>query len=209
MPIISVWLRENLCKNNCFPLFSTFFSQFPTKNSFECLCLGSVTFLRKSLKISLHSALRWETAASQCPREQHKYDFILCADCLFFDESRSALVDSINYFLAEGGKALVMAPKRGKSMNLFIKKCMSSGLHCEIFTYYNKEVWDRHQKLRHSPLYNEDIHYPILIKLSRMKASWFIDFHFLLRENPGFWINDLFSFVIEIQFHVFCFPCLH
>jgi calmodulin-lysine N-methyltransferase len=107
----------------------------------------------------------------QCPREHQKYDFILCADCLFFDESRGALVDSINYFLAEGGKALVMAPKRGKSMNLFIKKSMTQGLHCEIFTYYNKEVWDRHQKFMLSALYNEDIHYPILIKLSRMKPS--------------------------------------
>lgn len=101
--------------------------------------------------------------------EHQKYDFILCADCLFFDESRSALVDAINHFLSECGKALVMAPKRGKSMNLFIKKCMSKGLHCEIFTYYNKEVWERHQTFMLSKLYNEDIHYPILIKLSRVK----------------------------------------
>lgn len=101
--------------------------------------------------------------------EQQKYDFILCADCLFFDESRSALVDSINHFLAENGKALVMAPKRGKSMNLFIKKSIAKGLQCEIFTFYSKDVWDRHQKFMQSSLYNEDIHYPILIKLSRAK----------------------------------------
>jgi uncharacterized protein YaeQ len=62
-----------------------------------------------------------------------------------------------------------MAPKRGKSMNLFIKKCISKGLQCEIFTYYSKEIWDRHQKFKLAKHYNEDVHYPILIKLTRAK----------------------------------------
>lgn len=78
-------------------------------------------------------------------------------------------MDSIDFFLAEHGKALVMAPKRGKSMNLFIKKCIAKELQCEIFTFYSKEVWDRHQNFMLSKLYNEDIHYPILIKLTRAK----------------------------------------
>lgn len=115
------------------------------------------------------SVLRWEESAEKLPQERQKYDFILCADCLFFDESRSALVESINYFLAECGKALVMAPRRGKSMNLFIKKCIAKGLQCEIFTYYSQNVWDCHQKFKLSKLYNEDIHYPILVKLTRAK----------------------------------------
>lgn len=115
------------------------------------------------------SVLRWEESAEKLPQERQKYDFILCADCLFFDESRSALVESINYFLAECGKALVMAPRRGKSMNLFIKKCIAKGLQCEIFTYYSQNVWDCHQRFKLSKLYNEDIHYPILVKLTRAK----------------------------------------
>lgn len=115
--------------------------------------------------------LRWEDSERQCRLEHQKYDFILCADCLFFDDSRSALVESINYFLAERGRAFVMAPKRGKSMNLFIKKCIANGLHCEIFTYYNKQVWEKHQKFNLLSNYNEDIHYPILLKLTRVRKA--------------------------------------
>lgn len=54
-------------------------------------------------------------------------------------------------------------------MNLFIKKSIAKGLQCEIFTFYSKAVWERHQKFMLSTLYNEDIHFPILIKLSRAK----------------------------------------
>lgn len=123
--------------------------------------------LETILKVS-PSVLRWEDAAKSS-LEHQKYDFILCADCLFFDESRNALIESINHFLTDGGKALLMAPKRGLSMNLFIKKSIAKGLQCEIFTFYSKAVWERHQKFMLSTLYNEDIHFPILIKLSRAK----------------------------------------
>lgn len=113
--------------------------------------------------------LRWENSMKQCPMERQKYNFIVCADCLFFEDSRVALVDSICYFLSSTGVALVIAPKRGKSMNFFIKKCMAKGLSCQIFTYYNKEIWERHQKFLTCNYYNEDIHYPILLKISHAK----------------------------------------
>ncbi len=113
--------------------------------------------------------LRWENCSIQCPLERQKYNFILCADCLFFEDSRVALVDSICHFLSSNGTALVMAPKRGKSMNSFVKKCTAKGLSCKILTYYNKEIWERHQKFLASTYYNEDIHYPILIKISYSK----------------------------------------
>lgn len=113
--------------------------------------------------------LRWENSMKQCPEERQKYKFIVCADCLFFEDSRVALVDSICYFLSTNGTALVIAPKRGKSMNVFIKKCIAKGLNCQILTYYNKEIWERHQKCLTSSSYNEDIHYPILLKISHAK----------------------------------------
>ncbi|KAL7040317.1 hypothetical protein ACKWTF_000354 [Chironomus riparius] len=125
-------------------------------NEFDCFMKASV--------------LRWEDSVKQCPLERQKYNFILCADCLFFDDSRAALVDSICYFLSKNGIALVIAPKRGKSMSLFIKKCISKGLHCQVHTYYNKEIWEKHQKFLKSNLYNEDMHYPILLKLSHLKT---------------------------------------
>jgi hypothetical protein len=36
-------------------------------------------------------------------------------------------------------------------------------------TYYNKEIWERHQKFLACSYYNEDIHYPILLKISHAK----------------------------------------
>jgi calmodulin-lysine N-methyltransferase len=117
--------------------------------------------------------LRWENSVKQCPLERQKYKYILCADCLFFDDSLVALVESICYFLShDNGIAFIIAPKRGKSMNSFIKKCISKGLSFQIFNYYNKEIWEKHQKFsKLSSFYNEDIHYPILIKLSHGKQQ--------------------------------------
>lgn len=120
----------------------------------------------------VYIVLKWEDSVKQCPLERQKYKYILCADCLFFDDSRVALVESICYFLAEDGVAFIIAPKRGKSMNSFIKKCITKNLNCQIFTYYNNEIWEKHQKFQKCfTFYNEDIHYPVLLKISHVKKS--------------------------------------
>lgn len=133
----------------------------------------SVENVKKTLRLNdfncftKSSILKWEQSVRRHPAEHGKYDFILSADCIFFDDSRNALIDTISYFLSADGQAFIMAPKRGKTMNTFVTKSISKGFKCEIFNYYNKHIWNKHLELVKTKEYNEDIHYPILIKMTR------------------------------------------
>lgn len=114
---------------------------------------------------------KYEQLSKRHPAEIGKYDFILSADCIFFDDSRNALVDTINYYLSANGQAFVIAPNRGHTMTTFINKSIAKGFKCEIMTYYNQHIWKRHQELLKSKEYDEDIHYPIFVKLTRNKKT--------------------------------------
>ncbi|KAG5676750.1 hypothetical protein PVAND_006559 [Polypedilum vanderplanki] len=172
--------------SNAFAIHLTDGNMFSLQNVKKSIILNDFNCFMKS------SVLRWENSIQQCPLERQKYKFILCADCLFFDDSRVALVESICYFLSLDGMALIMAPKRGKSMNLFITKCIEKGFHCQILTYYNKEIWDHHLKCLKSSLYNEDIHYPILLKIIHQmkKADYWKSQDRIFCDFCKCWITD-------------------
>lgn len=96
------------------------------------------------------------------------FDVILSADCLFFDEARNDLVDTIFDFLAERGVALVMAPRRGSTLDVFVAAAVAKGFDCEKRVYYDREVWKRHLECLQSVAeYDEDIHYPLLLILKK------------------------------------------
>ncbi|XP_026843474.1 calmodulin-lysine N-methyltransferase [Drosophila persimilis] len=114
------------------------------------------------------SVLKWQERSARAQAEQEKFDFILCADCLFFDEARSALVDTIWYYLAPRGVALIMAPRRGRTLSMFQDECMARGFAVELATRYNETIWQRHLQLKaDSALYDEDLHYPLLLRLCK------------------------------------------
>ncbi|XP_030379207.1 calmodulin-lysine N-methyltransferase-like [Scaptodrosophila lebanonensis] len=114
------------------------------------------------------SVLKWQDVAARSPPEQAKIEYILCADCLFFDEARSALIDTIWYYLAPSGEALVMAPRRGRTFDAFREKCLARGFNVEMVTRYHETIWRRHKQLKaNSALYDEDLHYPLLLRLSK------------------------------------------
>lgn len=136
----------------------------------------SVENIKKSIRLNDFncftkcSALKWEQLQRKFhPIEMGKYDFILSADCIFFDDSRNALIDTINYYLTANGQAFVMAPKRGHTLDTFVNMSITKGFKCEIFNYYNKHIWNKHLELLKTKEYNQDIHYPILIKMMRSK----------------------------------------
>lgn len=112
------------------------------------------------------SVLKWEQI-SLCRFETEKFDYILCADCLFFDEARSALVDAIWHFLSESGVCYVMAPRRGHTFDLFVECAMRKGFVCNVRARYDERIWERHLELKKSSFYEEDIHYPILVQLTK------------------------------------------
>uniref|UniRef100_A0A336LS45 Calmodulin-lysine N-methyltransferase n=1 Tax=Culicoides sonorensis TaxID=179676 RepID=A0A336LS45_CULSO len=66
------------------------------------------------------SILKWEAVKSRNILEHEMYNLILCADCLFFDESRQALVETIDFYLSPkpNSRALIMAPRRGQTLQL-------------------------------------------------------------------------------------------
>ncbi|GAB0098838.1 WW domain-binding protein 4 [Sergentomyia squamirostris] len=109
----------------------------------------SVDNVRKSLRLNDNincyikcSNLTWERCRDFFPTEENKFDFILSADCIFFDEARSSLADAIHYFLSANGTALVMAPSRGKTLDLFILEATSRELKCRIVRKYSDIVAD-------------------------------------------------------------------
>lgn len=95
------------------------------------------------------------------------YDLVLCADCLFFDDARADLIDTLWECLAPAGVALVMAPRRGKTLASFITACEYRGFRCCEFVNYNRIVWEKHLQLLANCDYDDDIHYPILLELTK------------------------------------------
>ena len=158
---------ENVKKSVRLNEFSCFI-----KCSGVCVILFFVFNIVIEITFESRIVLKWskyEQLSKRHPAEIGKYDFILSADCIFFDDSRNALVDTINYYLSANGQAFIIAPTRGHTMTSFINKSIAKGFKCEIMTYYNQQIWKRHQELLKSKEYDEDIHYPIFVKLMRNK----------------------------------------
>lgn len=137
-------------------------NEVSVENVKKTVCLNELSCYTKC------SVLKWQEAAARAQAEQEKFEFILCADCLFFDEARSALVDTIWYYLAPQGIALIMAPRRGRTLNVFRDECVARGFRVDLATRYNETIWQRHLQLKaDSALYDEDLHYPLLLRLCK------------------------------------------
>lgn len=134
----------------------------------------SVENVRKSLNMNKFkctiktSVLKWESVCldqyAKYP-DRGRYQFILSADCLFFDESRSHLIDAIWLFLADEGVALITAPRRGHTLTHFLNECVARGFYYDLLHCYNEAIWDKHLELIKTDGYDENIHYPLLIKM--------------------------------------------
>lgn len=106
--------------------------------------------------------LKWGKITVNC-----KYDIILCADCLFFDDARTDLIETLWCLLASDGLALIMAPRRGYTLDNFIAQSNEKGFICKKIVNYNNTVWEKHSNLLQNAEYDDNIHYPILIELTK------------------------------------------
>lgn len=106
--------------------------------------------------------LKWGNLNVDCV-----FDIILCADCLFFDDARADLIETLWNSLALDGLALIMAPRRGCTLNTFIVQCNEKGFVCKEIVNYNDTVWQKHSSLLKNAEYDDNIHYPILIELTK------------------------------------------
>lgn len=102
---------------------------------------------------------------------ENRFDYIICADCLFFDEFREDLCSTIWKLLKMDGTCLIFAPNRQNTFHKFVDMAK---LHfeCMIVHDYDMEVWERHlHEKENNPNYDEDLHYPLLLKLKKRKRT--------------------------------------
>jgi len=109
--------------------------------------------------------LDWKDKSSSINMES-KWDIILCADCLFFDDGREALVETMLRITTNNGLILIMAPRRGRTLDQFLELC-----HDKFLVYlqeeFDREVTLLHQEKMMNPNYNADDNYPLLVQLRK------------------------------------------
>lgn len=102
---------------------------------------------------------------------ESQFDLIISADCLFFTEYHMGLIHVIDTLLKDNGSAIIMAPQRKDTLKSFCRKAVSQFSVSEIENY-DSTIWARHLLAKkRDPMYDEDIHYPVLLLLSKKQNS--------------------------------------
>lgn len=95
-------------------------------------------------------------------------------DSTFFKDFHRGLARIIKQLLSKEGlsEAIFLSPKRGNSLDLFLKVAEENGLHFSVTENYDKEVWKRHEGFLNGPdrnswpSYEEGHCYPLLIRIT-------------------------------------------
>lgn len=115
------------------------------------------------------SVLKWENI--DVVNDNDQYDCVISADCLFFDGARKALINALWNCMKLNGFALIMAPCRGDTLNDFIQCAEQKGFKCIVKRCYNNVIWQKHLDLSDTKIYNENIHYPVLIEVTKLLST--------------------------------------
>ena len=97
-----------------------------------------------------------------------RFDYLICADCLFFTEVHHELAQVMLKLLKPNGKVVVFVPKRSGTLDQFCTVARKYfGIECS--TQYDDLVWQKHtetlEKLGNSGIYSPDLHYPLYLTL--------------------------------------------
>jgi calmodulin-lysine N-methyltransferase len=106
-------------------------------------------------------------------------DFVLVSDCLFFKAYHADLVHVLRSMLkhTKEARVVILGPKRGDTMALFLRAVRQSNVVCArrlLYTVddgcYDARIHAKHtEKLvdaREEGVYDADIHFPVLVELS-------------------------------------------
>ena len=114
--------------------------------------------------VSCHE-IRWGESDTYAEYKE-KFDLVIAADCLFFDHLHLELIQTICNLLRKEGKGILLAPRRGTSLEKFSEKA-AKYFKIIIVERYDDLIWDNHILMQehYSDSYIKDLHYPILVKL--------------------------------------------
>ena len=100
------------------------------------------------------------------------FDWIICADCLFFEDLHLSLIETILKLLKPEGKALIFAPGRSGTMERFVSRAQKM-FEVEREDRYDEVVWGEHKVMcdREGSSYKPDLHYPVLLRLSPLSMK--------------------------------------
>ncbi|KFM66369.1 Calmodulin-lysine N-methyltransferase, partial [Stegodyphus mimosarum] len=119
-------------------------------------------------KISIDKLLRWDMDEdlTDC---RTRFDVVLCADCLYYDEGRQPLSSTIWKILKDNGLAVILAPTRGRTFQQFVD-LVQKRFHVERLMAYDTHVWELNCRLKESKssIYDEDLHYPQMLILRKI-----------------------------------------
>lgn len=109
--------------------------------------------------------LVWDNKSITSASPHHsEFDFVLCADCLFFTNLHEELAQVILNLLKPNGTALIFAPRRSGTLDgfcLVAKKWFA----VDVSPQYDSVVWERHEALVDNGVYSTDLHYPVCLTL--------------------------------------------
>ncbi|CAF3641025.1 unnamed protein product [Rotaria sordida] len=106
------------------------------------------------------------------PNLKQRFDFIISADCFFFEDLHHDLCHTIYYMLKDSGVAINFAPYRSKSLNRFVSIAERYSFECSIFDHYDEDVFNKHlQAQQINKHYSSDLHYPILVILRKRQKT--------------------------------------
>lgn len=97
-----------------------------------------------------------------------RFDVIIAADCLFFDEGRLPLVNTIWKLLGDKGLAVILAPSRGGTFQHFMELAQAK-FYVELLLAYDTCVWELHARYQQErpDIYDIDLHYPQMVILRK------------------------------------------
>ena len=113
--------------------------------------------------------LLWNDAflQSTSPHDS-QFDYVICADCLFFEEVHSHLAQVMVKLLKPTGSALLLAPGRGGTFEKFCAAAKSY-FRIESSMHYDDLIWQKHRealkRFGDIGMYSVDLHYPLLLML--------------------------------------------
>ncbi|XP_013779356.1 calmodulin-lysine N-methyltransferase-like [Limulus polyphemus] len=112
--------------------------------------------------------LRWDEEEDLQHLKQ-RFDYVVCADCMYFDSGRILLINTIWKIIKDTGLAVVLAPTRGNSFQKFVDEAQQK-FHIEKLMIYDIHLWDLHIKLKKKKpdLYDENLHYPQMLLLRKL-----------------------------------------